>query len=272
MHLKRWLTSIIGIPILIVLIIKGSLPIFALFISLVMVISLWEYYYIVFGGSKQEIASAIPLWGFLTGLLLIFSAYIGSFQLMLGVLLMNMIGAAMLSMPRFKNGQEILSIVARQIQGVFYIPVTLSAIILLRSGSNGAAWVFFLLFIVFAGDAGAFYTGSYLGRHKLSPSISPGKTIEGSVGGIFSSLVVGYLFKSFFLPDLHPVTSVILIIIVNIAAQAGDLFESALKRAGKIKDSGSILPGHGGLLDRIDALLFAAPVIYFCKEYWISGF
>jgi len=132
-------------------------------------------------------------------------------------------------------------------------------------------WIFFLLFIVFSGDTGAYYVGSYLGRHKLCPSISPGKTIEGAVGGVISSVIIGYGFKMMVLPQLNPSATIALIIVVNLAAQAGDLFESELKRAGNIKDSGAILPGHGGLLDRIDALLFAAPVIYLFKAYIMIG-
>lgn len=271
MHLKRWLTSIVGIPILIVLILKGSALLFALFIGLVTAVSLWEYYYIVFMGSKQEIVTAIPLWSFAAGLLIIFAAYIGSFSMVLGIIVFNMIGAALLSMLRFGNGQDILNVVAKEIQGVIYIPLALSTLILMRNSQEGSAWVFFLLFIVFAGDVGAFYAGSFIGRHKLSPSISPGKTIEGAVGGVISSMVIGYMFKMFVLPGLDPFKTLTLIVTVNIFAQAGDLFESELKRAGKIKDSGAILPGHGGILDRIDALLFAAPVLYFYKAYLICG-
>jgi phosphatidate cytidylyltransferase len=271
MHLKRWLTSLIGIPLLIVLIFKGGMVLFALFIGLVMIISLWEYYFIVFSGKKEEISSPIPALSFFVGLFIILGAYKSSFKFIIFALLVNMIGAAVLSMQRFDKGPGILQLVAHEIQGMLYIPLTLSTIILLRNGSNGAAWVFFLLFIVFAGDVGALYVGTFLGRHKLCPSISPNKTFEGAAGSILSSMVIGYLFKYVVLPDLNPWHTMILILVVNMAAQVGDLFESELKRAGNIKDSGSILPGHGGLLDRIDALLFAAPVIYAFKEFIIPG-
>jgi phosphatidate cytidylyltransferase len=270
MHLKRWLTSIVGIPLLIALISRGGLLLFSLFIGLVMVISLWEYYVIVFSGSKDRILAPIPVFSFLMGLLMIFSAYVGAIQLMLFLVIANMIGAAVLSMPRFQSSTEILRLVASEIQGVVYIPAALSTLVLMRNGPDGAVWIFFLLFIVFAGDVGAFYAGTYLGRHKLCPFISPKKTFEGSAGGILSSLAIGYSFKYFVLPDLNPIYTIVLIIVVNLAAQAGDLFESQLKRAGNIKDSGNILPGHGGLLDRIDALLFASPVIYVLKKFLIA--
>jgi phosphatidate cytidylyltransferase len=124
-------------------------------------------------------------------------------------------------------------------------------------------WIFFLLSIVFAGDVSALYTGSFFGRRKLAPSISPGKTIEGSFGGLAANLVVGSAFKAFFMPHLTWLPTLIFILSVGVAGQIGDLFESELKRTSQLKDSGGILPGHGGFFDRIDALLFAAPVTYF---------
>jgi phosphatidate cytidylyltransferase len=271
MHLKRWLTSIIGIPFLILLIARGGMLAFSLFVALVMIITLWEYYVIVFSDAKDEIKSPIPVWSFGVGLLMIFLAYTGSIKPMLCLLMINTVGAAILSMPRFKDGHGILPVVMKEILGVMYIPVPLSMLILMRNSPDGASWVFFLLFIVFAGDVGALYVGTFFGKHKLCLSISPKKTWEGSAGSILSSLVIGYSFKIIMLPGLNPWHTIILIGIINIVAQAGDLFESELKRAGNVKDSGSILPGHGGLLDRIDALLFASPVIYMCKEFMIPG-
>ena len=242
-------------------------------------IALFEYYRIVFNDQEQAVFSPIPIWSALCGLLIIGAAYIQSFQpdtnffqLVTGLLVLNFIGAAILSMPQYKNGPEILNVVEKEIQAVIYIPLSLSLMVLLRNDPQGVAWIFFLLFIVFAGDIGAFYSGKFFGRHKLSPSISPGKTIEGSVGGMIFSVIVGYIFMRLFLPHLNTPMIFLLFIVVNISAQTGDLFESQLKRTGKIKDSGNILPGHGGILDRIDALLFAAPVAYFFKTFVLTGF
>ena len=135
------------------------------------------------------------------------------------------------------------------------------------TSNDGISWIFFLLFVVFLGDTGAFYTGSYLGRHKLCPAVSPNKTIEGSVGGLVANVCAGAVFKIFFFPQLNWHLSILFFLCIGVAGQVGDLFESKLKRVANIKDSGSLLPGHGGILDRIDALLFAAPVAYFFKEY-----
>jgi phosphatidate cytidylyltransferase len=147
----------------------------------------------------------------------------------------------------------------------------LSHAVLLRGDPDGAAWIFFLLTLVFLGDIGAFYAGSYLGKHKLCPSVSPGKTVEGSVGGLAANIGIGTVFQFFFLPSLSWGTSILFFLCAGIAGQIGDLFESEFKRFSGVKDSGVILPGHGGILDRIDALLFAAPVAYFFKEYIMCG-
>ncbi|RJP87665.1 MAG: phosphatidate cytidylyltransferase [Desulfobacteraceae bacterium] len=271
MHLKRFLTSIVAFPILALLIIKGSPFLFSVFIGLVSLIALWEYFRIVFHDQPKMIFSPIPLWGGLTGLLMIGAAFHNSFQWIAGALIINFLLAAMLSMPTYKKYPRVLSVVEKQVQGVMYIPLALSMIVLLRNGTDGVAWIFFILFTVFAGDVGAFYTGKFFGRHKLSPAISPGKTIEGSLGGMVFCMIVGYIFMRLFLPHLNSPLIFIFFVVINVSAQAGDLFESELKRAGNIKDSGNILPGHGGMLDRIDALLFAAPMAYMFKTFLLAG-
>jgi len=271
MHIKRIITAIVAFPLLCLLILKGTVLLFTIFIGVVSLIALYEYYRIVFYDKKQAVFSLIPIWGSLCGLMMIGAGYIHSFQLIICLLVLNFIGTAILSMPQYKHGAGILNVVEKEIQAVIYIPLSLSLIVLLRNDPHGVAWLFFLLFIVFAGDVGAFYSGKFFGRHKLSPSISPGKTIEGSIGGMIFCIIVGYIFMRLFLPHLNSPIVFLLFIIVNISAQAGDLFESQLKRTGKIKDSGNILPGHGGILDRIDTLLFAAPVAYSFKEFILAG-
>jgi phosphatidate cytidylyltransferase len=157
--------------------------------------------------------------------------------------------------------------VKKQLQGIIYIPVLISFLIIIRQDTDGMTWIFLLLSIVFAGDISALYVGTYFGRHKLCPAVSPGKTIEGSLGGILANVVVGGIGKYFFLPQLSWGLCILFFIAIGAAGQVGDLFESELKRSSNIKDSGGLLPGHGGFLDRIDALLFAAPVAYVFKMY-----
>ena len=269
--MQRIITGIIAFSLVSLLIIKGTPLMFAIFICVASVIALFEYYQIVFYDQKQTIFSAIPVWGALAGLMIISAAYFHSFQFIFLLLILTLMGAATLSMPQYKKSPEVLNVVGKVTQGVIYIPASLSIFVLLRSDLDGIAWIFFLLFMVFASDTGALYTGKFFGHHKLSPSISPGKTIEGSIGGMLLAIIVGYLFVLLFLPQLNKPSILIFFIIVNIVGQAGDLFESELKRAGNIKDSGNILPGHGGILDRIDALLFAAPVAYLFKEFVLTG-
>ncbi len=267
MHLKRWLTSIVAIPILAVFLYKAPVSLFTGFIGVLAVIALWEFYRIVYKHIKPAVGFIIPLWGVFIGLLLLFMVYASAWRVIPDLIIVNTLATAFFSIPRFKIHTGVVDVVSKEIQGLVYIPLALSTLILLRMEPDGVKWIFFLLFIVFAGDVGAFYVGRFFGRRKLSPAISPGKTIEGAVGGILTNIIVGYAFMIIFLPHLSLMGSLFFFIAVGVAGQAGDLFESEFKRVQQIKDSGSILPGHGGLLDRIDALLFAAPTAYLFKIY-----
>jgi CDP-diglyceride synthetase len=132
-------------------------------------------------------------------------------------------------------------------------------------GERGPGWIFCFFCIVAAGDTGAFYSGTYLGRHKLCPWVSPKKTIEGSIGGLAANIIVALVFKT--IPAAFTVGSALycFCLAIGIAGQVGDLFASEFKRSAGIKDSGTLLPGHGGFLDRLDALLFASPLAYLLK-------
>ena len=134
---------------------------------------------------------------------------------------------------------------------------------------GGAVWLFGLMAIVFAGDTFAYLTGVRFGKHKLLEPVSPKKTIEGSIGGLAGSALTGAVLGHFFLPEYQLVSVVFLALVTGAFAQVGDLFESLLKRLAEVKDSGSIMPGHGGLLDRIDGILFAAPVYYVLARFLV---
>jgi len=267
MHLKRWITAIVAIPFLALLVLKGGSRLFAIFICLVCILALWEYFGIVLNKAQSDSTFSFQLLAFFIGPVMIWAASIHSFRIILILFTLNLIISALISLKKFKTDPLVTEIVTKQVLGVVYIPLFLSFLVLIRNGTDGIAWIFFLLFIVFAGDIGAFYVGSMLGRHKLCPSISPGKTVEGSLGGIAANLGAGILYMYLFLPSLPWAPSILFFIAVGVVGQAGDLFESEFKRVGNIKDSGVILPGHGGMLDRIDALLFATPLAYIFKEY-----
>jgi len=247
--------------------------------------ALWEYFRLVsradenasstFTRESQQISKKISGSGcqflsFLTGFALIWAAYILSFKLMIALIIWNFLLAGLISIKRFRDNSGSSEFFFKQVSAIIYIPLLLSYLVLIRNSSSGMIWIFFILCIVFAGDTGAYYMGSYFGRHKLCPSVSPGKTVEGSIGGLALNLGVGALFKWYFLPSLPWGLSILLFLSIGIAAQIGDLFESTLKRGAHVKDSGVTFPGHGGMLDRIDALIFAAPVAYLFKTYILN--
>ena len=122
-------------------------------------------------------------------------------------------------------------------------------------------WVLFAIVINWFGDSAAYYTGRAFGRHKLAPTISPGKSVEGAIGSLAASVVFGLLVRHWLLPAVGVQHMVILSLGANIAGQIGDLAESALKRGAGVKDSGTMLPGHGGWLDRLDSTLFSMPAV-----------
>jgi phosphatidate cytidylyltransferase len=137
---------------------------------------------------------------------------------------------------------------------------------LVRDGINGLRWLILFLLIVWAGDTGAYFAGRKYGLRKLYPLISPGKSVEGAVGGLASSLAVSVLFKLLAFKSLGWLGALLTPIFVGVVSQIGDLCESFFKRAYELKDSGKILPGHGGVLDRFDGVLFSLPVMYFCVK------
>jgi phosphatidate cytidylyltransferase len=166
----------------------------------------------------------------------------------------------LMCMWRFKADAGIPTMLAYHALAMGYIPMALSGYILIYDSEFGAQWIFLFLCVISMGDAGAYYVGSLWGRRKLCPSVSPGKTVEGALGGLAANLVVGIVLGNLMLPSFSSCKGAVFLILLGISGQIGDLFESMLKRSAGVKDSGSLLPGHGGLLDRIDALLFAAPV------------
>lgn len=266
MHLKRWITSLVALPILIFLIYQGGV-LFSLTIVVVSFISMWEYFQIVWQKDTQPLAQALSLTGIVLGMLTVLSVHLHLYPLLFFIFSMAVILPAFLSLNQFQVDADIPRYVAYHALGVVYIPLSLALLIPIRSTDVGMVWIYLTLCVVFAGDTGAYYAGSYFGKKKLCPNVSPGKTIVGAVGGLGANLVVGLVVGHIWLPEIPLATVALLAIAVGIAGQVGDLFESMLKRTAGIKDSGNVLPGHGGVLDRIDALLFAVPVAYVVIMY-----
>lgn len=271
MHSKRLITALILIPSVALLIVIGGKFWLAVFINVICIMALWEYFRIVLNNDRSMVAMIFRILTFVTGSAVIWAAYFHSIDIVLDIIALNAVVSAVVSIFKFKSDPSVCEIVFKQVVGVIYVPLFLSYLLLIRNGRNGEVWIFLLLIVVYMGDAAAYYAGTYLGRHKLCPAVSPNKTVEGAFGGLLTSLVAGALYKCFLLPRLPWGLGLLFFLSMGISGQLGDLFESELKRVARIKDSGTLLPGHGGVLDRIDAVLFAAPVAYFFKAYAFSG-
>lgn len=152
---------------------------------------------------------------------------------------------------------------AMTVFGVLYLGLTLGMLSMTRLLPQGEWLIFFLLLVTWASDTGAYYVGTLYGRHRLAPTISPKKTFEGLVGGAIGAILVAYVARWWFFPGFSGLDCLFLGILLTITGLWGDLTESAMKRSVGMKDSGGILPGHGGMLDRLDSLLFTAPVFYY---------
>lgn len=176
---------------------------------------------------------------------------------------------ASLSLTAWRGGQDALGRAAASVFPMLYIGMPIGAMVALRT-LRGPEALFLLLLTVMVSDTAQYYTGRAFGRRLLAPAISPKKTIEGAMGGfVFGALVMAVV-GAWWAPGIPAALRAMLGMAVVALGVAGDLFESMLKRSAGVKDSSSLIPGHGGVLDRIDALLFAAPVYYvFLKYTWL---
>ena len=156
--------------------------------------------------------------------------------------------------------------------GLMYVPVLLTPVSLFKLMPDGTDWIFLTLTLTWFSDTGAYATGRALGKRKLYPAISPGKSLEGAAGGLFFSLLAGVLAKLWYMPQLAWIDVALVTLPAGALGQAGDLVESMVKRSYGVKDSGWIIPGHGGLLDRIDALIFAIPYVYLYAKHVFGVF
>jgi phosphatidate cytidylyltransferase len=293
--MKRVLTALVLIPVVLLLVFKAPLWLFALAVAGIIVLALHEYLGIAEAAGLKPFKWPAYVIGVLPILMFVFLNWRGSgFPFDSGFFLSaNWEGILPLAAIIFgillvfrKDTSDGLSSVAAPVFGVLYVGMSLSLLINLKVDFDITLLVF-LLFSVWGGDIAAYYVGKNFGKHKLAPVVSPNKSWEGAIASVVASVAVGFLilhFRPFDLllfrgvdpkfretiksslsvvPTIHIVC---LGIVTNVAAQFGDLFESALKRSAGVKDSGTLLPGHGGILDRIDALLFAIPAVWFYAE------
>lgn len=248
--MKRLLTAVALLAVALYLIFWAPSWLFLIAAALMGLVCYWEYAGLV-------AAYQIPrprIFGILAGLLLLFD----SNQVLLGLSLLVI--AAMATALRYKNLSDILPQVASAFLGALYTFLPWRFGVILREMS--VHWLLFALALNWAGDSAAYYVGKRFGKHRLAPVVSPKKSWEGAIGSVIGSVVFGLAYMSFFVPSVELWKIALIAVAGNIAGQFGDLAESAIKRGAGVKDSSNLLPGHGGMLDRVDSSLFALPVVY----------
>ncbi len=285
---KRILFAVVAAPLALWIVLVGGAPLAAL-LAIVCAIGAWEFFQIARGAGARPLDDAgIALAGL--GPLVLHAHYLGVFRAtpaLLALVALLVMGATI--WLRGVSGAP-LGAAATTLFGVLYTAGMLGFGYAIRyhdivAGYDtvgawhlslggfavpvppGGALLIFPLLVTWASDIGAFFVGRTIGGRKLIPSVSPGKTVSGAVGGLVASVLVAYAYgRGVLVPVVHlgftPWGVLLFGLLISIAAQVGDLFESLLKREGKVKDSSHIIPGHGGILDRFDSLIFVLPVAY----------
>ena len=258
--MKRVFTAALLIPLTILLVLKAPPFLFYLFITLIILLGLAEFFSLL----RNKNLGYYQHGGFLAGGLLPLFFYWDEPVLVNLVLYLFVI--ILLSSQLFWRGDGVLeriSALGNTFLGVFYTSWLPSHFILLYNLPQGKEYIFFVLLVIWVGDTAAYYVGSKWGRHKLAPQTSPSKTIEGAVANLIGGILGAFLAREWFLSSWGLMNTLLVGILLNGLGQLGDLSESLLKRGCGVKDSGSLLPGHGGVLDRLDSLIFSVPALYY---------
>jgi phosphatidate cytidylyltransferase len=284
--MKRVLTALVLIPIILAIVLRAPLWLFTLVLALFAILAAYEYLELGKGYQIKANLGVSIFW--LVLLFLPIARYIeapnavGTWLILCAPLFLLEVLVLLVAGLAREDLRTALPSAAFSAFSFPYIGFTLGALLLIRAVA-GPFYVLYTLIVTWAGDTFAYYVGRAIGRHKLAPRVSPGKSWEGTVASVISATLVGAALLYYKIQIVTWMTSVNIIhaqsvlgiphmaefdwrwailagVTINIAAQLGDLVESMLKRGADVKDSGNILPGHGGILDRIDALLFAAPV------------
>jgi phosphatidate cytidylyltransferase len=276
--MPRIITAIIFLPILIASILIPSLqPLFVVLAAAAMVLGLYEFYLLA---AKQGIKADAAA-GYLASVALFVIFYFATpnapdrldLQSLILVLLLLTIGTLIAATFRGAAFEKMIASVGTTILGVFYVALLGGHLVALRTGfpqKLSAHLLSFFFLVLMGSDIGAYYVGRAIGKHKLAPKISPGKTWEGVVGGVVAGLALATLAHFWFFQELPLKWALPLAAVMTILGILGDLAESALKRGAGAKDAAKILPGHGGVLDRLDSLLFNAPLLYYFAHLYFS--
>jgi phosphatidate cytidylyltransferase len=272
--MSRVITAIIVLPILIASILIDRLEL--LFVALAvaaMMAGLYEFWML----SGKRDAKAQRELGTLFAVALLTAFYFNApvtwpalpLMILVAFVISTLVGAMLKGAPF----ERMIPTTGATLAGVCYVVLLGGHLVALRTGFPmplAAHLLSFFFLILMGSDTAAYYTGRAFGRHKLAPSVSPGKTWEGAVGGLLASLGFAVLAHYWFFPELQLRAALPLAAAMNVLGVVGDLTESALKRGSGAKDAARILPGHGGLLDRLDSLLFNAPLIYYFAVFYFS--
>ncbi|MDD2310795.1 MAG: phosphatidate cytidylyltransferase [Desulfuromonadaceae bacterium] len=250
----------------ILIILKGGPLLFACLMALFTAVGIVEFYRMALPERRLELWLAA-----LAGSALVFIPLADNDKLIIPVIGLLFIAFSLLFLFRVRTIDTAAREVAFALLAFLYIPFLLMHLVQLRQTPFGIEWLLVIMLIVMTNDSAAYYSGSAFGKHRLYPLVSPKKSIEGAVGGLIGSLGGTILAKFTFFPQLTLADAVATALVIGIVGQAGDLFESLLKRSFGVKDSGSIIPGHGGLLDRMDSILFAAPITYYYVLFFFRG-
>ena len=256
---KRVITALWGIPLLIAVIWFGE-PWFSLLVAIWGLLAVLEFYRLVAAAKVPP----LTYFGLIGALLFILSPHL-DYDFLIPLLLTSIVILPLIWLILRPQKEKAFAKWAWTIAGILYVGWLLSYLVALRGLDDGRNWVIFTLFATFASDTAAFFTGRALGRHHLARQISPGKTWEGGIGGILGAIIISLLFV---LPTplslhLNWGQAILLGLLVSIFGQLGDLVESLFKRNMGVKDSGKLIPGHGGVLDRMDSIVFAGIVVYY---------
>jgi phosphatidate cytidylyltransferase len=258
--LARVLTALVLIPLVLVLVVWAPRWLFSAVVTLVAVAALREYLAL----AAQSGLGPLAWFSYAATAVLVFWAPLAESPALLVLMALALAARPVRSLEKALPGA------AASVMGVLYVGLPLAMLSDLRRLFDGPRWVIYVLALTWVSDTAAYFGGRIFGRHKLAPRISPGKTWEGAVASLAASLAFGMAYLAWMRPEMGLAWSGSISAAVNIAGQAGDLAESAIKRGAGAKDSGSILPGHGGLLDRIDALLFAVPALWYILNLRVS--
>jgi phosphatidate cytidylyltransferase len=254
------LTALIGVPLLIIIIQLGGVWAWAAVVAAVGIAATLELYNMVARQGKRPPAGLGAAWTVLLILAPIASRDIDNSLLLAGSAGLIASFIWLLSRPRQEG---LLTAWSWMLAGVLYIGWLLSHFVALRGVAEGRDWVLLALLATFATDSSAYFVGQLWGTHRLAPQISPAKTVEGAIGGIAGSIAACFILAYILHITITPWQTSILGVIIGVFAQLGDLAESLLKRNMGAKDSGSIIPGHGGILDRADSLMFSGAAVYY---------